>query len=149
MTGIADSDLVIYVTYGDDDCGDDTLAYAQACNLDQYGRPIAGVINFCSSSLEEEYWKFDVMTTLHEITHILVMSTTLFEFFYDYDAGQFKSDTTTTSGDNTWVITDKVKEITRDHFDCSTLIGAPLESLEFVFIIVFLYTNLATYKLKI
>jgi len=127
--GINNTDLVIYVTYGDTtDCGDSTLAYAVACNQDQYGRPVAGAINFCASAIQEQYWKFDVVTTMHELTHILAMSSGLFPSFYDYENGVFQSDVTVLDDANYWVVTDKVKEVAIEHFGCSSLIGAPLEN---------------------
>ena len=133
-SGIADTDLVIYVTYGNINCGRNTLAYASACTQDQYGRPVAGSINFCPLILDSEYWKFDLVTTMHELSHILIMSKYLWNYFYDYDAGQFRSGITRNASesgtDNTWIITDKVKEIARSHFGCDTLIGAPVESLD-------------------
>ena len=66
------------------------------------------------------------------------MSDFLWNYFYDYDAGQFKEAVITTaeeSGtDNTWIITDKVKEIAKAHYNCDTAIGAPIESLETSFL---------------
>lgn len=49
--GIADTDLIIYVSANDTSCGTNTLAWATSCDIDQYGRPIAGTINFCQNSL--------------------------------------------------------------------------------------------------
>ena len=91
--GIADTDLVIYVSYSNGQCNSDgsTLAWASICNLDQFGRPIAGTLNFCPNALDEQYWKFDVGVTLHEMMHILVMSSSLFSYFYDFEADSFKS----------------------------------------------------------
>ena len=56
--GIADTDLIVYVTFSDTSCGERTLAYASPCDLDQYGRPVAGAINFCPRAIgDDPYWK--------------------------------------------------------------------------------------------
>ena len=124
--GIADTDLVIYVTYHWYECSEYTLAWASSCVVDQYGRPVAGTINFCERAIEgDPYWKFDVGTTLHEITHVLVFSNYLYPYFY----GQNYDDVIELNGDTNWIITDRVREISREHFSCNTLNGAPLESL--------------------
>eukprot|EP01083_Nonionella_stella_P112168 329613_1 len=135
-TGIADADLVIYVSYSSGDCAGDgsTLAWASICTLDQFGRPISGTINFCPGALDTKYWKFDVGVTLHEMMHILAMSNTLFPYFYNWDSHTFHGVQNvilapSTSGlDNTYIVTDKVKQISQTHFGCDTLIGAPLEN---------------------
>ena len=92
--GVDNTDLVIYVTYTDNECASDgsTLAWASTCNLDQYGRPIAGTINFCPSALGNMFWKFDIGVVLHEMLHILVMSNSLFPYFWDRDFNQFFSE---------------------------------------------------------
>ena len=65
QNGVADADLVILV-HGDDSMtfsdgtmvnfcsGNNNLAVATACTLDQYDRPVIGFINFCLGNLEEE-----------------------------------------------------------------------------------------------
>eukprot|EP01083_Nonionella_stella_P138162 420446_1 len=123
--GIADADLVIYVSYdtSDSSCASgNTLAYAGACVSDQFGRPIAGSINLCPGVVSTQFWKYDAVTVLHELTHILVMSSSLWNNFWTY------STVVVNTTDNAWIVTDKVKEVARAHFDCDTLIGAPLEN---------------------
>ena len=110
------------------------LAWASPCSLDQYGRPIAGTINFCPGALSTQYWKFDVGVTTHELMHTLIMSNTLFQFFYDRNLGKFQgkdnviSEADTNGLDNSYIITPKVKQIAQNHFGCASLIGAPLEN---------------------
>eukprot|EP01083_Nonionella_stella_P192630 711935_1 len=132
--GITDADLIIYVSQSDGKCdiNGKTLAWASICNLDQYGRPIAGTINFCPRASDNNYWKFDVGVTLHEIMHILVMSNSLFPYFYNTNTLSFYGEHnvifSTTELQNQYIITDKVKQISRMHFGCNTLIGLPLEN---------------------
>lgn len=77
----------------------------------------------------DDYWKFDVMTVAHELTHVIVMSSVLWQnYFYDSTAGTFQTNTESILSSNTYITTDKVKEHARDHFDCDSLVGAPLES---------------------
>ena len=62
--GISDTDLVVYVTYSNTSCGETTLAWAMPCILDQFGRPVAGTINFCPRVIgdgEEQYWKVHML----------------------------------------------------------------------------------------
>ena len=117
--GIDDTDLVIYITFTDHECQSDgsTLAWASTCNLDQYGRPIAGTINFCPSSLGTMFWKFDVSVVLHEMLHILIMSNGLFPYFWHHDVNQFYSEeevlakSSATGLDNDYVVTEIVQSV--------------------------------------
>merc|ERR1740123_1818079 len=130
--GITDTDLIIYVSYSDAECSSDgqTLAWASICNLDQFGRPIAGTINFCANSLLEQNWKYDVGITLHELMHIMAMSSSLFDYFYDFNRGQFqnKESVLIASSENVFVATDKVKATACAHYGCNALPGAALEN---------------------
>ena len=63
------------------------------------------------------------------------MSDFLWAYFYDADAGAFIDesliviDSDTSNTDNSWIITDNVAAVAKEHFGCDDLIGAPLESL--------------------
>ena len=81
-SGVADTDLMIYVTADSSQCTT-TLAFAAWCDLDQYNRPVAGYINYCPNSLSSRNWKQDDDTTLHEITHVTIMSPGLLDRFID------------------------------------------------------------------
>ncbi len=65
-----------------------TAAFAGACIRDQFGRPIAGVVNFCpnktATSLDID-WITAFSVTIHELTHALVFSSPLFGHFVDSD----------------------------------------------------------------
>ncbi len=79
--------LVIYVSM-DDACGPSTLAWATSCGQDQYGRPIAGTINFCPHAIngskpDGEEWPGTIATTIHELAHVLILSSSLFGSFVD------------------------------------------------------------------
>ena len=135
-SGIEDSDYIVYISYGDTSCGSSTLAWATPCVQDQYGRPIAGGINFCSASLSSQYWKQDVLVTLHEITHAMIMSPSLWDDFVDSNGdtipyGSVYYTKTLSNGHNqSYIITDKVKSLAQEHFNCyddSDMPGLPIE----------------------
>lgn len=90
-TGIAGSDTLIFVSATATElCADGlTLAYAQACQRDQWDRPTIGWINFCPQEIEVETAAIDIAadleTAIHEITHILGFSSGSFAFFRDSD----------------------------------------------------------------
>lgn len=128
--GVEDADLVLYVSYGSSGCGASTLAYAGPCTYDQYGRPVAGHVNICPLMLASEYWKKDVATMVHEVGHVLIMSSGLWDQFRNSTGSIIpKSDVVTTNANDgkDYIISPKVKEVAQDHFGCSSLIGAPLE----------------------
>lgn len=56
-----------------------TLAYASACQRDQFDRPILGGINFCpysvpTSTASDSTFNMMLFTTMHELTHALGMT---------------------------------------------------------------------------
>jgi leishmanolysin len=78
ITGVADADLIVYVASGP--IGGNTVAFAGACALDQYGRAVVGRINFDTERLQ---WTGDpvhddglVDVAVHELTHVLGISAT-------------------------------------------------------------------------
>ncbi len=78
--------MMIYVSM--EDCGGlAILAWSSFCSLDQYGRPVAGSINFCPSNVEgvgsSQEWAKTIGITIHELTHALGFSTSLFNSFVD------------------------------------------------------------------
>lgn len=73
--GIPDSDFLLYVTALETSYCATAVAYASYCSLDfDTGRPLAGSINFCPSSLSIRAEDFDhqIEIAVHEILHILV-----------------------------------------------------------------------------
>eukprot|EP01084_Bolivina_argentea_P121673 215617_1 len=133
--GITGNDLIIYITYDNTtpSCQNNNVAaHAGACQRDQYGRPIFGALNICSKTISEQKWKTDVLIMTHEIGHILIMSTDSWSEFSDTNGNKIPKnlilDTTDIRGDGKpYIISNKVKETARLHFNCDTLEGAPLE----------------------
>lgn len=116
--GISNADLVLYISADNTYCGGSTLAFAGSCSRDQYGRPIAGSVNFCASALSTQEWRKDVLTTIHEISHILIMSPNLWTNYIS----------TATIGSNTWITSNNVRSQAQQHFDCNTLQGGMIEN---------------------
>lgn len=135
--------MVLYISYKT--CKTGLIAYASARQLDQYGRPIAGYINFCprgTASYMSEHASTGLSTTMHEITHALVFSSTLYQYYRNWDTGKLRGlsnvvkDYTVKTDSLNMRATGKVKRIitpgvvaaTRAHYGCSSLTGAALEN---------------------
>ena len=89
LNGVNDADFVVFISVQQtSDCNSNTLAYALTCVNDQFGRPIAGYINFCENSLTTKDWSKDVMTTLHELTHALAFSDNLYPWWINPYTGE-------------------------------------------------------------
>ena len=96
-TGIADADLILYVsgTPSSRFCSGTTLAVAVACNFDQYDRPTAGAINVCLDRIELDedgtasaaIAEDNVDVLIHEVAHVLGHSSNSYRFFWDSDTG--------------------------------------------------------------
>eukprot|EP00486_Rosalina_sp_Unknown_P006747 CAMPEP_0201572626 /NCGR_PEP_ID=MMETSP0190_2-20130828/16011_1 /ASSEMBLY_ACC=CAM_ASM_000263 /TAXON_ID=37353 /ORGANISM="Rosalina sp." /LENGTH=706 /DNA_ID=CAMNT_0047998633 /DNA_START=473 /DNA_END=2594 /DNA_ORIENTATION=+ len=133
--GVAETDLILYVSFGSfGSCGGSTLAYASSCYNDQYNRPIAGTINFCPYMFNNnngvETWRSDALTTLHEMTHILVMSSSLFDKFIDPLTGDTRENIIEYVNNQKYITTPKIKEYAQEFFGCKDdfiLPGLPLE----------------------
>jgi hypothetical protein len=160
--GVADTDLIIYIT-GSAGCSpadpNTALASGNVCHRDQNNRPIAGFIDICQNQIEQGLnsdavqESIDVGIVVHEIIHILGMSTRSFSLFWDQNGnprtkrcpghplclatdrsgfppkhsdGEFLIDQTTLNG--TWLVTPTVADVAREHFQCKELVGAELHS---------------------
>lgn len=78
-TGVANADFVLHVTARP--TTGLVLAWALPCNTDQYGRPISGQANFGPGRLDPTTpanRDSQIATALHEMTHALVFSSSLF-----------------------------------------------------------------------
>mmetsp|Transcript_14 Transcript_14/g.59 ORF Transcript_14/g.59 Transcript_14/m.59 type:complete len:996 (-) Transcript_14:177-3164(-) len=157
--GIPNADVVVYVTaYQYAACASSsTLAFAASCARDDImDRPIAGYINLCPGQLEtvdpnsvESVQKWEYIT-IHEIVHVLGVSSSHFPFFRDkmgnprterdkfgyppIENGFFVSNENTvklvTRPDGTRsneIVTETAVQFARDHFGCPTLEGVALE----------------------
>lgn len=85
-TGVAATDFVLFVTAIDTpSCSGGTLAYAAACQADQFDRPTMGFANFCPGTIDESDVKYldQYSTAVHEIGHALIFSSSLFAKFRD------------------------------------------------------------------
>ena len=165
--GIPGKDLILFVSGSPSTrfCASRTLAVAVACNFDQFDRPTAGAINVCLDNIEvnADGSISDVVTDdyvdvcIHEVGHVLGMSSNSYRFFYDPDTGKARTGRPFTArsvtcvdgtqrsqilpGESTMlfgsrqdgtryasIVTDKVRQIARNQFDCPTLEGASLEN---------------------
>ena len=124
---------MIYVSYyNTNSCSGSTLAHAGPCAYDQYGRPVAGNINVCSNFFTSTAWKQDVQVMLHEMSHITIMLSGLWDGFKDPATGNdldFDDVYLYDSNIKTGVIkSTKVKQLAQEHFGCTTpvLKGMPL-----------------------
>ena len=134
--GLIDVDLILYITSSTLLCDEeDVLAWARPCAQDQNGRPIFGTINFCPSESIGVEWKHDITTMIHEVTHVLGFSSLLYSSFIDKYSTQIgfdnviKSNVASMNGNmmNKWIITPNVKHTAQSYFNCSNIIGGPLE----------------------
>ena len=166
-TGVANTDLILFVSGSASErfCPDRTLAVAVPCNFDQYDRPTAGAINVCLNNImlnsdgtaTPEVVQEFVDVSIHEVAHVLGMSSNSYRFFWDPDTGKPRtprpfSQQTVTCVDNVmrtlympdnntmqfkvedngslhaYIVTPKVRAVARNQFDCQSLIGGQLEN---------------------
>ncbi|XP_071509731.1 ciliated left-right organizer metallopeptidase-like [Diadema antillarum] len=135
--GLANTDTVLYVkaehTSRCDSGG--VYAYASYCKLDQFNRPIAGVINFCPGPLLSDEYDEDkfILLALHEIFHVLGFSSSLFDKFQICNISdglqcEQREDVTSTSNEQTRLKSPAVLYAAQTHFGCyEEDWGAPLE----------------------
>ena len=115
---LIENDLIIFPMF--DDLGAETLAAAAPCITDDNLRPIAGIL-YLNYDLN-----FNIKNTnlymknllLHEITHILA-----FHPFYFQYLGMSR-----TIGSDSYIISKKVIEKAREHFNCNSLTEIQLEN---------------------
>ena len=134
--GIINTDLVLYVSASTLFCDNskDGLVWSIPCVQDQNGRPIFANINFCPFK-DIKHDIYYIMITIHELTHILGFSSLLYSSFIDKYGETLGFDNVIASniqsinGDiiNKWVITPKVKSVAQTYFNCTEIIGVPLE----------------------
>ncbi|KAK6183692.1 hypothetical protein SNE40_011122 [Patella caerulea] len=142
--GVPDTDFILYITsQTTTTCqrGDRVVyGYAANCQVDQNGRPIAGVVNFCPATLKQskEYTQDHLyITALHEMFHALGFSKTMFTEFRDCSKSEDGSNCPTQSqpvlrpvDGVTRLTTPSVKQKTQQHFACRTeaIYGGPMDS---------------------
>ncbi|KAK1392506.1 putative Metalloendopeptidase [Heracleum sosnowskyi] len=79
--GVADADLILLVTTRP--TPGDTLAWAVACERDQWGRAIAGHVNVAPRHLTAELETLLLATLMHEVMHVLGFDPHAFTHFRD------------------------------------------------------------------
>eukprot|EP00298_Acanthocystis_sp_HF-20_P014688 c20874_g1_i1.p1 GENE.c20874_g1_i1~~c20874_g1_i1.p1 ORF type:complete len:639 (-),score=246.94 c20874_g1_i1:355-2217(-) len=111
-----------------------TLAWAGACLQDQYGRPIAGQANFGPNQINVNDTKQAYMTAVHELGHALGFSSSLYNSYkYRNSKGELVShskvtNTFTERGHTvTKIVTPKVTEFVKNHFNCPSMTNAGAE----------------------
>jgi leishmanolysin len=126
-TGVQ-ADMVFFVTAENSYTG--FLAWSRACKLlSSTGRPVVGQINFNTNSLKpnggDSAFTSDLMTVVHEMTHALGFSDSLFDNFINpVKVGK------TTLGGNTYsyLSVEPLNSKLKAYFGCSSLPGAILEN---------------------
>lgn len=123
-----DADIVIYpVILSKNDLGENVIAAASACFLDSdTGRPIAGVLYLGASYDFSKVNSADYleMVLLHEISHILVFSSGLFDYFPNQPV--YKKQIVN-GVERKLINSTAVLKMARQHFGCDSLSGLELE----------------------
>ena len=130
-----DADLLIFVYPGNIS---GLTAYASSCHLSGTNkRPNAGFIGINLDSLKFDVANFEdylVEVIFHEVAHVLAFHNALFPYFWD-NSNQKTIDISKTVIDKTingisrkLLITPKVVQEARKHFNCDTLEGVELEN---------------------
>lgn len=126
--GVANADYLLYITAVESERCETAIAYAGPCYVDTTmgNRPFMGAANFCPSQILDSDLDYVKIISLHEITHALVFVTALIERFPLYSNAL--SQQRINGQDVSIVTTPKVVQAARDHYNCPTLRGVPLEN---------------------
>ncbi|XP_063310926.1 ciliated left-right organizer metallopeptidase [Pelobates fuscus] len=140
--GIPGTDFLLYVRVAQTEkCATQSsvIAYASYCQLDPFGRPLAGIIVFCPEHLKEEGYQHShvVQVSLHELLHALGFSRNLFSRWIDcdlYDIGDICSSRSrvanTDENGQFRIYTPTVMRKMGEHLGGGR-VGAPLENKDF------------------
>jgi len=177
--GVSNADLVLYVSANSNSCSQSNnkvLASAFSCQWDQFERPIAGTMDFCLNAIEldadhpvvtglssntlspkeEKALQLAVGTSVHELAHVLGITSSDMLYYYDSKTGLPRTpnpkikDVTCMNGvkKQMWVpdettlmekynqqgvrtfevTTPTVRQVARNQFNCQRLSGAALEN---------------------
>lgn len=100
-------------------------------NDDAYNsRPIYGMtqINFKNYKTGADNLQTNLYTLLHEITHALGFSSSLYQYYINPSTGAYlKSSSFVTTTSPYKLTLPKILKIAQDHYNCSTLQGVMLE----------------------
>lgn len=128
------ADLILIVT-ADSDTKNQYISWAEHCQSNKYtGRPQIGRLNFNPTFLntDMELTTNHFNTIMSSLTHILAFSPELFKFYIDWNTGKRYGASNVmasfTHGTNqlNMIVTPRVKAFSQNHFNCSTLQGAPV-----------------------
>jgi hypothetical protein len=122
-TNGVNADMVFFVTA--ESSYTNFLAWSRACKLlSSTGRPVVGQINFNLNSLKGNF-NSDLMVVIHEMTHALGFSDSLFDNF----ATPARIGTTTLGGISyKYLSAEPLNSKLKSYFGCSTIPGAILEN---------------------
>jgi hypothetical protein len=122
-TGVA-ADMVLFVTT--ENAYTNFVAWARACKqLSSSGRPIVGQVNFNVNALSGANFVSDLMVVLHETTHALGFSDSLYNSF----ANPPRIGTTNLGGRSyKYVSVEPLNSKLKNYFGCSSIPGAILEN---------------------
>ena len=117
---LVDNDLIIFPMFSEE-LGYGVLAAATYCiTLTKNSRPVAGVL-YINSSLNFDSTNTDLYMKnllLHEISHILAFSPSLFSKF----------NMNKTIGSTSYIVSENVLAKAKEHFGCDSLVGVPMEN---------------------
>jgi hypothetical protein len=132
-----EGDIVIFPFF-DEKAEEATEAYAAPCSMDpNNNRPIAGLMAFNPKNFKidmKNAFEYYSLLVLHEINHILAFNSGLFEFFINPNTlaklglNNITKEKVVNGLKKTLIITPKVLEVARKHFNCNSLEGIELEN---------------------
>jgi hypothetical protein len=87
--GISDADMAVYVFAASTSvCTGGVLAYASACQRDQFDRPVLAVINVCPNQIVPANYEFTLGVVLHELGHTFGFTADSWPLFRQNDANR-------------------------------------------------------------
>ena len=125
---VVDADIVIYpIIQTQRELGESVVAAARACLKDSTNRPIAGLVYLGSEYdfSKKNADKYLEIVLMHEISHILAFSSSLFDFFPNQPVYQKK---VINGVERTLLTSPQVVKMARKHFGCENLTGVELEN---------------------
>lgn len=130
-----DTDLVVFPVI--DRSYENALAYASSCDNDEVtGRPNIGMIAFLEKRFDiilTGYFQRYVNIALHELTHVLGFAAFYFKYFIDENGVKIPYDKVVQNKvingiTKNYIITPRVVQAARKHFNCEKIIGVELEN---------------------
>ncbi|KNC47485.1 uncharacterized protein AMSG_02502 [Thecamonas trahens ATCC 50062] len=123
------ADMVLFVT-ARPTLGN-VIAYAGSCKEDQFGRPVAGHMNFGPNKVDlaSEMYSMQLGVAIHEITHALGFQSSKYGTFKDglNSTNALPGPITETDDGITYLKTPKVVATAQDYFNCPSITRIPVE----------------------